>query len=132
LAIRIILDTNFLFIPSQFHIDVFEELNQLMGQRVEPLILSTTLRELEKLVQSRSVKKSKQASLGLRLAEKCSVVEVRPKGNESNDDVILRTAVNMKCPVATNDQELRKRLRKAGVSVIFLRGKSTLAVDGSV
>ena len=132
MATRIILDTNFLFVPSQFHLDIFEELDRLIGQHVEPLILSSTLRELRKLAQSYSVKKSKQALLGLKLAEKCSVIEVRPKSDESNDDVILRTAVDTKCPVATNDRELRKKLRAAGVSVVFLRQKSTLAVDGSV
>jgi rRNA-processing protein FCF1 len=132
LTIKIMLDTNFLFVPSQFHLDIFEELDRLLGQQVEPLILSSTLEELQKLVKSRSVKKSKQALLGLKLAEKCRVVGVKRKSGELNDDVILRASVEMKSPVATNDRELRKKLRSAGVPVIFLRQKSTLAVDGSV
>ena len=132
LTTKIILDTNFLFVPSQFHLDIFEELDRLLGQQVEPLILSSTLRELQKLAESRSVKKSKQALLGLKLTEICRVVEVKRKSDESNDDVILRTAVAMRCPVATNDRELRRKLRNASVPVVFLRQKSRLAVDGSV
>jgi len=132
LTTKIILDTNFLFVPSQFHLDIFEELNRLLRQRVEPLILSSTLGELQKLAESRSVKKSKQAMLGLKLAERCRVVEVKRRSSESNDDIILRTAADMRCLVATNDRELRKKLRKIGVPVVFLRRKSILAVDGSV
>lgn len=129
---KIILDANFLFIPSQFHLDIFGELNRVLGQQVEPLILSPTLKELQKLAKSRSVKKSKQASLGLELAKKCRLVEIERRSGEANDDVILRAATEMKCPVATNDRELRRRLREAGMPVVFLRQKSKLAVDGSV
>ena len=129
---KIMLDTNFLFVPSQFHLDIFEELNRLYGQRIEPLILSSTFEELQKLAKSHSVKKSKQAMLGLKLAEKCCVVKIERKNGESNDDVILQIAVEMKCAVATNDRELRRKLRNFGLPVVFLRQKSTLAVDGSV
>jgi rRNA-processing protein FCF1 len=132
LTTKIILDTNFLFVPFQFHLDIFEEFDRLIGQRVEPLLLSSTFKEIQKLIKSRSVKKSKQALLGLKLAEKCRIVKIERQNDESNDDVILRAAVEMKCAVATNDRELRKRLRNAGVSVVFLRQKSTLDVDGSV
>jgi len=132
LAIKIIVDTNFLFIPSKFRLDIFEELNNLSGQRVEPVILSPTYQELQRLAKSNSPKLSKQALLGLRLAEKCRVVEVKRKDNESNDDLIFRVATEWKCPVATNDRELRKKLRTSGVSVVFLRQKSRLEVDGSV
>lgn len=129
---KIILDTNFLFVPFQFHLDIFEELNRLCVQRIEPLILSSTLEELQKLVKSHSVKKSKQALLGLKLAEKCRVVKIERENDESNDDVILKAAVEMNCAVATNDRELRRKLRNADLPVVFLRQRSTLAVDGSV
>lgn len=132
MTIKIILDANFLFVPSQFHLDIFEELNRVLGQQVEPLILSSTFEELHKLVKSRSIKKSKQTLLGLELARKGRIVEIGRRSDESNDDVILRAATEMKCPVATNDRELRQRLRAAGVPVVFLRQKSKLAVDGSV
>ena len=132
MTIKIIMDTNFLFIPSKFRLDVFEELNKLLGQKVEPIMLSATHQELQKLAESKSTKTRKNAVLGLRLAEKCRVVEVERKNTESNDDIILRMATAWKCPVATNDRELRQRLRSAGVPVVFLRQKSRLEVDGNV
>jgi rRNA-processing protein FCF1 len=127
-----IIDTNFLFIPSKFRLDIFEELPKLLGHNVEPVLLSQAYSELQKLAKSNSVKLSKQAQLGLKLAKKCRIVEVERKGNESNDDLILRIAVEWKCPVATNDRELRRKLRSVGVSVVFLRQKSLLAVEGNV
>lgn len=132
LTTKIILDTNFLFVPFQFHLDIFEELNRLCVQSIEPLILSSTFEELQKLVKSHSVKKSKQALLGLKLAEKCRVVKIERENDESNDDVILKAAVEMNCAVATNDRELRRKLRNVDLPVVFLRQRSTLAVDGSV
>lgn len=132
LAIKIIIDTNFLFVPSEFRLDIFEELNKLTGQNVKPVLLSASYQELQRLAASNSVKLSKQAQLGLKLAEKCQIVEVKRKGSESNDDLILRVAVEWRCPVATNDRELRRKLRNAGVPVVFLRQKSRLDVEGNI
>ena len=42
----VILDTNFLLIPSQFNVDIFEELSKLLIKRLIPLILSPTYHEL--------------------------------------------------------------------------------------
>ncbi len=54
------------------------------------------------------------------------------KEEESVDDVILRVASENKLPVATNDSELRKKLRERGIPVIYLREKSKLEVEGAV
>jgi len=129
---KIIIDTNFLFVPSMFRLDIFEEMGNIFGQRIEPIILSPTYKELKKLAESESPKMRKNALFGLELAKKCKIVEVDRRSMESNDDLIFRMAVEWKCPVATNDRELRTRLRKAGVAVVFLRQKSRLAVEGGI
>ena len=130
--LKIILDANFLFVPSQFNIDVFEELANLLNQRFEPILLSSTQKELQGLAESNSPKIQKQALLALRLAEKCRFVSVEKSSAETYDDVIVRVASEWKCPVGTNDRELRKRLRQNGVPVIFLRQKHRLAMEGTV
>jgi rRNA-processing protein FCF1 len=132
LAIRVILDSNFLFVPSQFQIDIFDELAKLLNQRFEPILLSSTYEELLTMAKKGSPSRRKQASLALKLAEKCRPVNIERSTKETNDDVILRTATEWKSSVATNDRELRKKLRKKGVSVIFLRGKSRLALEGDL
>jgi rRNA-processing protein FCF1 len=127
--VKVILDSNFLFAPFQFQIDIFEELGKLLG-KAEPIILTTTLEEIETLARKRSPKTSIQALAALELAKKCKTVEAKMKLRESYDDVILRTAVDSDYLVATNDSDLRKKLREAGVAVIFLRQKSHLEIEG--
>ena len=130
--LKVVLDANFFFIPSQFTLDIFEELRNLLNQRFEPILLTSTQKELQGLTQSSSPKKQKQAQLALRLTEKCRTVTIEKRSQETYDDVIVRVAAEWKCPVATNDRELKKRLRNIGVAVIFLRQKHRLAVEGSV
>ena len=130
--VKVILDSNFLFVPSQFQLDVFEELSNLLNQRIDPVLLSLTKRELEEIARKGSPKTRQQASLALKLAEKCRVVPVEKDLTETHDDVIVRVAAEWKCPVATNDRELRKRLRKMGVPVIFLRQRRRLELEGAV
>jgi len=127
---KVILDSNFLFIPSQFQVDIFEELAKLLNRRVDPIILSPTHTELQKKAKRGSPKMRKKASLALELAEKCRMVEVEQSFDETTDDVIVRVASEWKCPVATNDKALRKRLRNISVPVIYLRQKSRLEMEG--
>ena len=130
--VKVVLDANFLFVPSQFHLDIFEELANLLNRRFEPVLLSSTQKELRGLAESNSLKKQKQALLALKLAEKCRVVPVEKGLRETYDDVIVRVAAEWRSPVATNDRELRKRLRTLGVPVIFLRQKRRLMLEGAV
>jgi len=130
--VKVVLDANFFFVPSQFNLDIFEELANLLNQRFELIILSSTQKELQGLAESSSPKKRKQALLALRLAEKCHVVPAEKGLSETYDDVIVRVAAAWKSPVATNDRELRIRLRNLGVSVIFLRQKQRLELEGAV
>ncbi len=132
MALKVILDSNFLLIPSQFKIDVFESMMNLLSQRHEPTILSTTLHELQTMGQKGPPKLRKQAQIALKLAERCQMVKVEKGKDETNDDVIIRIATEWRSPVATNDRELRKRLRDQNLPVIFLRGKSRLELEGAL
>jgi len=127
--IKVILDSNFLFIPLQFKIDIFDEIEALIG-RFEPIILSTTMEELRSFSKKSSIKTQKQALSALNLAKRCRLVSVEKRPEESFDDVILRVAKEWKYSVATNDRTLRKRLRETGITTIFLRQKSHLEIEG--
>lgn len=131
MTLKVVLDSNFLFILSQFRIDIFEELSNLLNQQFDPVLLSVTQQELLTMAKKGSPKIRKQASLALKLTQKCHIIQVQTITNESHDDVIVRIAQKLKCPVATNDRTLRKRLRNKGIPVIFLRGKAGLALEGT-
>jgi len=131
-TIEIIIDANIFLVPLQFKIDIFENIANLLNQKFEPILLSTTLQEMQKMTEKGSPKLRKQAEMALKIAQKCRTVDVKKSQEETNDEVILRVATQLKSPVATNDRELRKRLRDRGIPVIFLRGKHQLELEGAV
>jgi rRNA-processing protein FCF1 len=130
--VKVIFDSNFLFVPSQFQLDIFEELTNLLNQRFVPVLLSPTKKELQRLAEEGSPKTRKQASLALKLAEKFRVVHVEKALKETHDDMIVRVAAEWKCPVATNDRKLRKRLRSLKVPIILLRQRHRLELEGAI
>lgn len=132
MILRVILDSNFLFIPLQFHVDIFEELKKLLNQQFKPVLLQPTYQELLRIAEHGPPKLRQQASLALKLAEKCSIVHVETLPGENHDDVIVRVAKEWRCLVATNDRELRRRLRKEKVPTIFLRQRAYLNIEGSI
>ena len=131
-ARQVLLDSSFLFIPPNFQIDIFRELTRLLNGHFEPIVLSATLRELQKLSRSTSTKLRKRAGIALRFAEQCRVHQANEEEHESHDDVIVRIAQTIGCIVATNDRNLRKRLRNLKVPVIYLRQKTKLDAVGAL
>jgi len=131
-TLKIILDANFLFVPLQFKIDVFEGITRLLNQKFEPIFLSTTRRELQRMAETGSPQIRKQAAVALKLAETCKIINVKKRAEETDDDVILRIAAEWRSAVATNDRELRKKLRGRNIPVIFLRGKNRLDLEGGL
>ena len=129
--IKVILDSNALFLPLEYRMDIFEEIKQLFGRNVEFVLLSPVKHELELLAAQNATKVRRQASFALRLAEKCKFVAVENYG-ETTDDIIVRVAKNWNSPVFTNDRVLKRRLRDISVPVIYLRQKTRLDIDGLI
>ncbi len=129
--LKVILDSNALFIPLEFKIDIFEEVRCLLNRNVEFVLLSPVKHELELLAAGDEPKLRRQASFALKLAEKCKFVTVGDRGDTA-DDVIVRVAKNWCAPVFTNDRLLKGRLRDISVPVIYLRQKSRLDIDGLI
>lgn len=131
-TLKVILDSNVLFVPLQFKIDIFEELKTLLNMNFEPVVLSPIKRELEMIAEKGSPKMRKLSYYALKLAEKCVFFEVKGKISCSPDDVIIEMAKKWKCPVFTNDRELKKKLRNISVPVIYVRQKSRLEINGRI
>ena len=129
--LKIILDSNALFVPLQFKIDIFEELKTLLNRNFELVLLSPIRRELEKLAEKGSPGMRRNASYALNLAERCVFYDVN-REFASPDDAVLQMAKEWNCPVFTNDRELKKRLRDINVPVIYVRQKSRLEINGRV
>ena len=129
--VNVILDSNFFFVPLKFRIDVFGELDQILG-KAEPVVLSTTVEELQRLTAKGTPKMRRQAQAAMEYTKKYETFDVEKGSGESCDDVVLRTAKEWGCAVATNDAKLRKRLREDGVTVIYVRKRSRLAAEGKL
>ncbi|MEM3783409.1 MAG: DNA-binding protein [Candidatus Bathyarchaeia archaeon] len=130
--LRVILDSNALFVPLKFKIDIFEELKTLLNRNLELVLLQPIKKELERMTEKGALKMRKEASYALKLAEKCTLIKLDETFSGSPDDAIVKVAGEWKCPVFTNDTALRKRLRDISVPVIYVRQKSRLEIDGRV
>jgi rRNA-processing protein FCF1 len=129
--LKIILDSNALFVPLEVKLDIFEALRVLLSRNIEFVLLSPVKHELKMLASEGAPKLRRQATFALRLAEKCRLVVVEDH-SEMVDDIILRIAQSWGVPVFTNDRLLRRRLRDISVPVIYLRQKSRLDIDGLI
>jgi uncharacterized protein len=130
--IKVILDSNALFVPLQFKIDIFEETRKLLARNVEFILLSAIKKELEILSSKDSPALRKEAFYALKLSEKCKLVNVDNSAELPTDDVLVKVAKSWNSPVFTNDNALRKRLRDISVPVIYVRQKSRLEIDGLI
>jgi rRNA-processing protein FCF1 len=131
-SLKVILDSNALFVPLEFKIDIFEALKQLLNRNVEFILLSSVKRELEILATKETPKIRREALFALKLSEKCKYVPVDNDERITTDDAIVRVAKNWNSPVFTNDIQLKKKLRDISVPVIYVRQKSRLDIDGMI
>jgi len=118
---RIILDTNFLIDLSRYKIDL-ENINMFTGKK-EIITLDLVVKELNTIAISRK-RDSKYAKLGLKLIN-LHKIKILPS-SEKNVDKALINLGNKNTIIATNDAELRKKLRSIGVKTIYLRAKKRL------
>jgi len=131
-TLKVILDSNALFVPLEFKIDIFSEVNRLLNRNVDFILLSPVKCELELLSAKESPKIRREATFALKLAEKCKYVAVENDEKLRTDDVIVKVAKAWNSPVFTNDSQLRRKLRDISVPVIYVRQKSRLEIDGLI
>ena len=132
----VLLDTNFLLIPGQFGVDIFSELQRICDFPYEVAVLEATVNELRGIMDNKtaSAKDRRAARLGLQLinAKNVRVIKVERKVFKTTDKAILEFAVagnsseQKSVFVATQDKNLREKLRAKGVGVIILRQKQNL------
>ena len=131
-ALKVILDSNALFVPLEFKLDIFAETKHLLNRNIDFILLSSVKRELELLAMKDSPKIRKEAVYALKLAEKCKQVAVGEDEKLPTDEAIVKVAKAWNSPVFTNDRQLRKKLRDISVPVVYLRQKSRLEIDGLI
>ena len=120
---RVILDTNFLIMPYQFGVDIFEDIPKVVLEEHEIVTLGGVIRELEHLAKSKG-KDSLAARIGLELVTRKGIRVVHAEEKDVDDAIIGLS--DQETIVATNDKGLMKRLKHKNVKILYLRGKNRL------
>ncbi|NPA86396.1 MAG: hypothetical protein GXO00_00085 [Candidatus Diapherotrites archaeon] len=118
----VVLDTNMLFVPYQFGVDVLEEIQRILPG-VKVYTIPQVLREIERLEQEGSLKERLAARVARKILER---VEVLPVEGEVSADRALLELAKLGYAIATNDRELRKKIRELGGYSLYLRERSHL------
>ena len=66
-TLKVIFDSNAFFVPLEFRIDIFGEVERLLNRRVDFVLLSPVKRELEVLSSKDSPKIRRQAIFALKI-----------------------------------------------------------------
>ena len=138
----VILDSNFILLPFQFKIDYFNEIREIIEGELKFVIFQQVINELEakKRRERKATKYQRLLDAGLLFLEKnktkykLEIVEEIKEDYETTDTFLLRKANELnredqRIFLATNDSDLRRRARKLGLNMIFLRQKRYLSVE---
>lgn len=110
--------------PAQFHIDLFDELRNILGG-FEPIVLQSVLYELEGLTRAKG-RNGAAARLGLALGAQCTIAEDSDESAGSVDTQVVAYAIRHNCMVVTNDRGVRDELFAHGIGVISMRKQKKL------
>lgn len=121
---RVILDTNFLMIPGSIGVDVFSELERVMDGPYEVCVLRGTVAELSRIMEKDKSKNKIAARIAQQLLKSKNIKILEHV--ESVDDAIAELSAEPGTYVATQDLELRRRLR---CRAIVLRQQKYLMVN---
>lgn len=121
---KIIIDTNFLLIPSQFKVDIFSEIDRICLFKYKLFILDKTLDELKGIIGHQKLKHKLAAKIALQLIDKKKIEMIKTK--QGNVDDLIVEVLDKNSILATQDALLRNRALDRGARVIFLRSKKYL------
>ena len=123
--LKIFLDTNFLLIPAQFKVDIFEEINRICDFEYQLCVFDRSIEELDKLEkQGKKLRLEVKLTKALIKSKGLNIVRL-PSSIKTVDDGLLELTASI---VATQDMALKRLLRAKDTQVIVLRQKKYLVM----
>jgi len=122
---KVLLDTNFLIDLGRFGISI-DEIDRVLSERYELCVTNSVMNEL-KTIAGTQQEEGKFAKLALMILDlrKARVLQ----SDKTADEAMVEIAGNERdAIVATDDTELKKRLKAGGVRVISIRAKKKLEI----
>lgn len=122
----IIFDTNFLFVPFEFKIDIIGEIERIIGTNYQLFIYQGTLQELQNIEDKKDKNKKFLTLIATML--KTYNFSIITSDKYYIDEQILDNA-HRKVIIATNDSELRKILWRVPCRVLYMRQLQYLQIQ---
>jgi rRNA-processing protein FCF1 len=114
---KVVLDTNALLMPFEMKMNLDISVRNILGD-IEFIVPGPLIGELKHL-------DNKYAPAALELARRYEIIPTEATGDKAVIELALKTGAY----VLTNDKELRRKLRNAGVPLIYLRSGTHLIVE---
>ncbi|MBL7050734.1 nucleotide-binding protein [Candidatus Woesearchaeota archaeon] len=137
MQLKVLIDTNFLLIPAIFNVDIFSEFERILPT-YKLYILDKCVEELENITKTQRGKHLLAAKLALSLLQKYPIKTLKTEKHINRtkplskipyvDDIILDFAVKNDYIVATQDKELKEKLKRQRIKTINLRQKKYLII----
>lgn len=115
---KVLLDANFLVLPFQFNVDLFGELDRLLGEQYTVYTLQRTYNE------ARDLEDGAYRQVVERLVDEADIEVITVQSGKEVDDVLVDLAGEY--VVCTNDRAVRAELREARLPHIYLRQQNYL------
>ncbi|MBI5133511.1 MAG: hypothetical protein HZA83_02250 [Thaumarchaeota archaeon] len=121
----VVIDTNFLFIPYVYRIDIFSELNYLIEAGQNMIMPSSVINELNK-ISGQKGKNGLAAKLALKIIDnRKNSIEII--GTDLlPDEWIVKFCKDNSAIVCTNDKVLKNKIKRLGAGVITLKSRSKI------
>ncbi|MEM1804492.1 MAG: hypothetical protein QXI77_00670 [Nanopusillaceae archaeon] len=125
---KILIDTNFFFIPFYENFDILEELKRfLVENNIEFegfYTLKKNIYEIENKIKiSKSVKKKKLYELVMEYINKNNIIILESSINEKTDRLLINIALNGNWIVCTLDKQLKSIMKKLKIPYISYSNK---------
>ena len=123
---KIILDTNFLMAVNQFKVDIFSEIKRICDFRYNIFILDKTIDELNKIVKLQKGKNKEAAKIALLIIKNKKMKKMKTNEDIDVDRILLK---QKNAIIATQDTELKRKLKKSSIRTISLRQRKYLVLN---
>jgi len=121
----IVLDTNFMITALKFNINIFNELDRISEFKYKLGVVAGTITELEKLINRGKLFEKRFANIALSLIKTKNIKIIDREGYV---DEALTTLNPKDYIIATQDKELKKKLKLKGFKILIIKQKKYLAI----
>uniref|UniRef100_A0A7S3CN38 PIN domain-containing protein n=1 Tax=Strombidium rassoulzadegani TaxID=1082188 RepID=A0A7S3CN38_9SPIT len=114
---HVLIDTNFINFSIQYKLDIFSSMMDCLLAKAIPCVTDCVVAELEKMGQ--------RYRLALKLTKdpRFKRLSCQHKGTYADDCLVDKVKAERCFMVATNDKDLKRRLRKVpGVPIMYVKG----------